>query len=505
MEKKGKGRIMLETKFHQLTQKKRADQERGILLHFSSLATPFGIGDLGSSAYQFADYLHQHQQRYWQVLPLNYCGYGNSPYNPLSSFAAFPYLISPELLYQKGWLSKAELQAAYLPEASIVDYEAVYCNKDQLFAAAIPRYLAERDITIFIDSHSQDLKPFMAFITLMQLYNNSAWYLWNPEHKQYSDHLYLDLMQKYPQMMQYAAALQAIFWEQFGELKQYLKEKNIALIGDMPLYVAYESADVWANQQYFALDDNGNRTLVAGVPPDAFSSDGQLWGNPVYNWQKLQSDSYHWFNRRIGNALKYYDHLRLDHFIGFVNYWEIEAAEETAINGKWVQAPAEDYFDQLIQIYPKESFIAEDLGILTQQVCEIRDKYSFPGMIILQFCFDERIPDIAAFPADKIIYTGTHDNDTSLGWYENYICQHPQSREHLLAYLLQNAYIQSAEDLSAKNISHLLIRIGYDSPCRIVIVPMQDILSLDTAARMNIPGTATGNWTWKMLSGDLLK
>ncbi len=480
-------------------------KERGILLHISSLPSKYGIGDIGPSACEFVDWLARNGYKYWQLLPLNYCGYGNSPYNPLSSFAAFPYLISPELLYEQNLITKQELEAAELPDSNQITYEAVYRAKDVLFSSAIETYLAKNDIEEFISSEASWLKPFMAFITLVELYQNSAWYRWDASHKSYSEELYQDLYRNYTRRMKSAAALQAIFSVQYTALLTYIKNAGISLIGDIPLYVAFESADVWANQSLFSLDHIGDRIMVAGVPPDAFSEEGQLWGNPVYLWDRMAKDDYHWFKARIAKALTYYDYLRLDHFIGYVNYWEIPAAEQTAIRGRWVKARPEEFFASLVQHCGADRFIAEDLGILSHEVCHIRDSLGFPGMIILQFCFDEKVPDIAAFPADKLIYPGTHDNHTTRGWYENYVLANPDTRKHLTQYLIQNGYIDDPSELNADNIASFLIQIACTSPCITAIIPMQDVLGLDDTARTNIPGTALGNWQWRMDESSFLR
>ena len=285
-----------------------------------------------------------------------------------------------------------------------------------------------------------------------------------------------------------------------AELKSYLNSHGILLFGDIPLYVAYESADVWANPEYFSLTEHGERINVAGVPPDAFSDEGQLWGNPVYLWDKMRETNYDWFVRRIGKTIQYFDLLRLDHFIGYVNYWQIPATETTAINGAWIDGPATDLFDVLCKAFGKDVFVAEDLGILSDKVCHVRDHYGFPGMIILQFCFDDQIPQTEQFPYNKIIYTGTHDNQTTRGWFLQALQSKTETINNLTNYLLQRGQIQSPEELTEFNASLLLIACAYNSPCKTAIIPFQDILGLDDTARCNIPGTPVGNWEWRMES-----
>ncbi len=471
---------------------------RGVLLHLSSLPTDYGIGDLGPVAFEFVDWLKIQGYNLWQILPINYCGYGNSPYNPLSSYAAFPYLISPECLYEDGLISKKDLIAAQLPRSNQVVYEAVYRAKDELFSIAVENYLKLHDIEDFIAAEADWIKPFMTFHTLSELYHSTAWFRWDEAHKHYSVDLYREMYRNYPDHMKSVAVLQAIFCSQFEALKKYIKEAGISLIGDIPLYVAYESADVWANQEIFSLDKSGERVQVAGVPPDAFSDEGQLWGNPVYRWDRMEDDNFQWFRNRLLKALSFYDYLRLDHFIGYVNYWSIPAGEVTAINGGWIEAKPERFFASLVEQCGAEKFIAEDLGVLTPEVCAYRDRYGFPGMIILQFCFDDRVPDIASFPANKIIFSGTHDNQTTRGWFETYVMERPQVLANLEQYLMQSGLITKTEELSADSVSSMIVRIAEASPCETSIIPMQDLLGLADEARMNIPGTALGNWQWRM-------
>ncbi len=478
----------------------------GILLHITSLPSEFGIGDIGDNAYKFADLLARHHQKYWQILPLNWCGYGNSPYNPISAFASFPYLISPQILYQDGWIDRAELMDAYLPESETVDYASVYRTKDALFAKAVPRFLASTAIRDHIESHPSDLKPFLAYQMLCRIYEHDDWYRWFVDHQTYSDNLFERLWRRYEPQISHYASLQAIFDGQFQRLHRHLSAMDIKLIGDIPLYCSYNSADVWANQHLFDLDEIGRRITVSGVPPDAFSEEGQLWGNPTFRWDKMAEDSFAWWLRRIGNALKYNDLIRLDHFIGYVNYWSIPAEEKTAVNGKWIPAPAEKFFDVLFSHYDASRFIAEDLGILNDEVCRIRNHYSLPGMIVLQFCFGTPDVDPALYPADRIIYTGTHDNDTIRGWYRQLAETDAPALSIFHQYLIRSERSKALTDcqqstLSGKYLAGVhwqFIDIAYASPCHLAMVPFQDILGLGSEARMNTPGIPQGNWQWRI-------
>lgn len=486
------------------------NKRAGLLLHPSSLPTEYGIGDLGPAAYRFADYLHKEGYSLWQMLPLNHCGYGNSPYNPVSAYALNPYLISPELLYEQGLINKLDLNEALVPESATVYYEHVYRIKDRLLVKAADSWLRdEENHRQFLETRGY-LKPYLAFQMLSRIYADHAWYKWNPEHCQYSDHLFDQLWDRYGQDMKRCLAYQGILAQQLAALKRYLHDQGVQLIGDLPLYLSYESAEVWAYRQLFDLDEHGNRCHLAGVPPDAFSPTGQLWGNPIYRWAKISETGFELFINRIGQALEIYDYLRLDHFIGYVNYWQVDGGisnegvvnlPETAINGSWEPAKPSEVFHVLMENFPQDKFIAEDLGILNPDVCHIRDSFGFPGMIVLQFCFEESVPNVSAYPANRWLYTGTHDNSTTRGWFEGLTPDDP-SYQHLLDFCSQFRPQQCKDYITAESISRLMCKISLSSGCHTVIFPVQDILGLDDSARMNTPGTALGNWQWRMTTED---
>lgn len=482
----------------------------GILLHPSSLATAYGIGDLGPAAYRFAEYLKREGHKLWQMLPLNHCGYGNSPYNPVSAFAFNPYLISPELLYEQGLVNQKDLFHAELPDSSMVFYESVFKAKDKLLRKAADQWLLHHELDELSTWQNDLLKPYLAFQILSHLYDDNAWYKWNEEHRHYHDELFQWLWKRYAPEMKRQAAFQGMFLEQLGALKEYLNGLSISLVGDIPLYLSYESAEVWANQQFFDLDERGNRLHLAGVPPDAFSPDGQLWGNPIYKWELMSEHDFGLFMQRIGQALDIYDFLRLDHFIGYVNYWQVKGrfADDVtpvlppnAMDGAWVPAKPQEFFATLLANFAKERFIAEDLGILNPDVCNIRDSFGFPGMIVLQFCFEESVPQVQNYPANRWLYTGTHDNSTLRGWFESLAKDDP-SIKHLKEYCAFHRPRDCTDKLNAGNIHLLMRRIALSSACETVIIPMQDILGLDESARMNTPGTALGNWQWRMRTED---
>lgn len=474
-------------------------KQSGILLHISSLATDFGIGDLGPAAEEFCRYLKREGHSYWQILPLNHCGYGNSPYNPISAFAFNQYLISLELLCDDGYLSPAELATAHLPRNEFVDYEAVIKVKGALLELAAQRMLLTTDILPYIQENAWHLKPYLAFCVLSKLQENPQWYTWPLALRHYSSELFDELYQEHQLEMKRIAILQMVFEAQFSRLKSTMNASGISLIGDIPLYLSYESAEVWAHQELFDLDDTGQRLSMAGVPPDAFAVNGQLWGNPIYRWDRLKAQNFELFIRRFAHLLQYLDLLRLDHFIGYVNFWKISSQgsqfPETAVHGHWERAEPEAFFERVLSYFPKETFIAEDLGMLNADVCQVRDSLGFPGMIILQFCFEESVPEVQDYPADRFIYTGTHDNCTTRGWW-NALPQNSPSRLNLA--LFCKRFLPDYGLPNEDNIHLVLGEIARISGCQRRIIPMQDILGLDDAARMNIPGIALGNWHWRM-------
>ncbi len=487
-------------------------KNNGILLHISSLPSDYGIGDFGPNAYQFADFLKENSYVYWQILPLYQTGYGNSPYNPLSAFALNPYLISPELLYQDGLIDLPDLEAAQLPRNQQVPYDSVFKLKEQLINKAADNYLSKDEIYAFIESNALYMKPYLAYIILSKLYGSNDWHLFREEHRRYSGELFQTLMEKFSGQILTAASAQAIARDQLDRLRKYINSKGIQFIGDMPLYLSYHSSEVWANRSLFDLDADGNRLHVAGVPPDLFTSEGQLWGNPVYRWDKLSETGFKLFIDRLKHALSYLDKLRLDHFIGYVNYWSVpcsidpETGEtelpENALGGEWVPAKPQEFFPLLRKEFPSDVFIAEDLGVLNEEVCRYRDESGFPGMIILQFCFNEGIPKVDEYPPDRFLYTGTHDNPTTREWFSNLEPGSP-IRENLLGFIKENQVLFSGLGLEdsqdiADSIPRIMLIIARNSGCDNVIVPAQDLLGLGSTARMNVPGTALGNWQWRL-------
>lgn len=471
-------------------------KESGIVLHISSLNTEYGIGDFGPEAYRFADYLAINGHKYWQILPLNHPGYGNSPYNPLSAFAGNPYLISPQLLLDEGLLKRSELKTLS-SDSQIVDYAKVCQLKDELLHKAAKRYLEQHDIAGFYSEHKDFLEPYISFMLLSERFGSNEWYHWPKEYRRYNPEIYKKFHNT--DKAKEIISIQAIFDEQLSRLCTYVESKGLRFLGDVPIYLSYESAEVWAYQELFDLDDDGRRQSLAGVPPDAFSETGQLWGNPIYLWERMQKDGFSLFIRRFAHIFRYVHLLRLDHFIGYVNYWRIPCEKglvpETAAGGAWVDALPAEFFARLRDHFSMDSFIAEDLGILNDKVCHYRDSLGLEGMIILQFCFDDGVQDIGAFPQNKLIYTGTHDNNTTRGWW-NSLKKDSPTCQNIIDYC--KSYHPQLLPINAENIANVMIEIAFKSGCDKVLIPMQDLLSLDERARMNTPGTPMGNWQWRM-------
>jgi 4-alpha-glucanotransferase len=473
----------------------------GILLHPSSFPSRFGIGDLGLEAYKFIDFLANSDQQYWQILPLGPTGYGNSPYASYSSMAGNPQLISPEKLQDQGLLTDEDF--ADLPEFPVdhVDYERVIQTKMPMLRKAWDRFQvnaseAERkQFTGFCEATASWLEDYALFIALHDTFEGTSWHTWEPEIAKAQPQAIEKWRQKLSDEINFQKYLQFEFFRQWSELKQYANLHHIQIIGDIPIYVAHNSVDVWAHREIFAIDEEtGEATLMAGVPPDYFSATGQLWGNPVYNWEYLHNDSFRWWVQRFKATLDYVDIVRIDHFRAFEAYWVVKQGETTAINGCWVQAPGEAFFKVLKENLGNLPIIAEDLGLITPEVEELRDRFEFPGMKILQFAFGGG-PDNPYlpfnYPRNCVAYTGTHDNDTTLGWF-NQLSE--QEKESITQYL---------GHLSPEGVHWDFIRLALSSVADLAITPVQDLLGLGTEARMNFPSKAEGNWEWRYRAGAL--
>lgn len=468
----------------------------GVLLHPTSLPSRFGIGDLGSGAKQFIDFLHSSLQQYWQVLPLGPTGFGNSPYMCYSAMAGNPLLISPEKLVTDGLLSKDNLHD--IPDFSPyrVDYDRVIEFKANLFKNACKNFISgataeqKADFEEFCHSKAYWLDDFALFMALKDAHGGDSWYAWSPELMQREPTALSRAQSELAETIFYHKFIQYQFFHQWLEIKTYANKKGIDIIGDIPIYVAHDSADVWANPDYFYLDEEtGEPTQMAGVPPDYFSETGQLWGNPIYHWERLQKQGFKWWIQRFEAMLDYVDIIRIDHFRGFEAFWSVPQGEETAINGKWVKAPGEELFKAIRQKLGKLPVLAEDLGVITPDVEALRDEFEFPGMKVLQFAFgsDPGNPFLPFnFPRNCVVYTGTHDNDTTLSWFNNL---NDWERRNLLLYL--------GGSISQDGIHWDLIRLALSSVANQAIIPLQDVLGYGGDTRMNFPGTDTGNWEWR--------
>jgi 4-alpha-glucanotransferase len=475
----------------------------GILLHITSLSSGYGIGDLGPAAYKFADFLAEAKQGFWQILPLNpsCISSHNSPYSSLSAFAGNTLLISPEKLAEDGLLSKEQI-APPADAGEKIDYGKVTEYKQSLYTSAYENFKkmpAPYEYEKFCKDNSKWLEDFALFVTLQEHFEGQSWDKWPEPVRDRQPEKLKELKEQFEDKIGREKFLQYIFARQWAALKEYCNQKGIQIIGDIPIYVDYNCADVWEFPQYFKLDDKKLPTLVAGVPPDYFSKTGQRWGNPVYNWEALKKQNYDWWVRRIGHNLEFFDSLRIDHFRGFVQYWEVPAAEKTAVKGKWVDGPSYDLSYTLLKRFAYLPIIAEDLGFITADVREFIHHFEFPGMKVLLFAFDASLPrNFYAphnIPKNCLVYTGTHDNNTVRGWFEKEASEEDKKR---FTYYL-------GHETSAEKVSWDMIRLAMRSVGNTVIVPMQDILGLDDKARMNIPSVAEGNWSWRLAEGQLTK
>lgn len=474
----------------------------GILLHITSLPSPYGIGDLGPEAYRFADFLAEAKQSIWQVLPLNPTdtAYHNSPYHTLSAFAYNPLLISPELMIQDGLLNKQEVNfTSNFPEGA-VEYKQVTEDKRKLFQLAYERFKKHSpnyEYEKFCSENSGWLEDYALFVSLKAHFNGLIWNQWPSEIRDRDAQALKSLRGELQAKIDLEKFIQYLFIQQWLKLKRYCSQKGIDILGDMPIYVQYDSVDVWVNPEIFKLDNEKRPYVVAGVPPDYFSATGQLWGNPLYRWEVLKERRYDWWMERIKHILSSVDFLRIDHFRGFVGYWEVPSAENNAFNGRWVEAPVLDFFNQLTARFSNLPIIAEDLGTITPDVKEIMHRFQFPGMKVLLFAFDQDDPMHPYLPHNYekncVVYTGTHDNNTVRGWFENEAT--PEDKQRLSQYL--------GREVTLEDVNWELIRLAMASVADLVIFPLQDILGLGQEARMNQPATIKGNWQWRLLPEQL--
>jgi 4-alpha-glucanotransferase len=469
----------------------------GILLHPISLPSRGGIGDLGPAAYQFLDFLAQARQGLWQVLPLNPPANGNSPYSSTSAFAGNQLLISLERLAEKGWLDTASLSNLGA-NVGPIDYDQVRREKLSLLRHAAENFLQRAIPKVrgrfdrFCQENSWWLDDYVLFDTLRQRYGNN-WNQWPSELARHQSSAIESAQRELASDLSICRVLQFFFWEQWHALRHYCAQKSIRVVGDIAIFVDYDSADVWAHRDLFRLRDDLTPDVVSGVPPDYFSANGQRWGNPLYNWDAIRASGYQWWLQRLRWATQTCDFIRLDHFRGFAQFWEIPADEPTAIKGRWVDGPGDDFFFKLNDALGGLPFFAEDLGLITPDVIALRDRHRIPGMAVLQFAFGD-VGAHAYLPhrlsSNYVIYTGTHDNDTTLGWWS---ALDEKVRGAVLG------LIGCCDD----GPNWGLIRLAQSSPANFSVVPLQDVLGLGSEARLNTPSTHIGNYHWRCNAGSL--
>ncbi len=475
-------------------------RQSGVLMHISSLPGKYGIGSFGQSAYDFVDFLVRTKQRYWQILPLGTTSYGDSPYQSFSAFAGNTYFIDFDILIEEGLLNEVDVKGAdFGDDPRKVDYAKIFDARRPIMEKAVARFLKADDLSdyeSFVEQNAVWLEVFAEYMAIKEHFDNLAWTEWPDEAIRRRDAASLaSYREKLADKLTYHRVTQYLFFKQWLRLKAYANEHHIEIVGDMPIYVAADSADVWAQPHFFKTDAVGKPTCVAGCPPDEFSETGQLWGNPIYDWEAMDKDGYAWWIERLRESFKIYDIVRIDHFRGFESYWEVPAGSETSASGKWVKGPDYKLFAAVKEALGDLNIIAEDLGFMTDEVIELRERTGFPGMKILQFAFnpdDESIDSPHLAPNNSVMYTGTHDNNTVLGWYKDEIDD--ATRQYMAQYTNRKEY---------ETVPHAMLRTIFASVSFMAIATMQDLLELDSAARMNYPSTIGGNWTWRMTAEEL--
>jgi len=475
------------------------ERSSGIICHISSLPGRYGIGTLGKQAFEFVDFLIQTKQKLWQILPLGPTGYGDSPYQCFSSYAGNPLLISLSELQADGWLSMSDLDNNLQFSEQEVEYGKLFVFKIPLLRKAYQRFKLSREaidqtkFDNFCRRNSDWLNDFALFMSLKNHFEGKAWIEWESGirlRESDSIHYYTnELLDE----INFHKFNQFIFFKQWLDIKSYANNNGIKIIGDIPIYISADSVDAWTNPDIFIMDDDRKPLEVAGVPPDYFSSTGQLWGNPIFNWEKLLETNFEWWIERIKANLKLYDIIRIDHFRGFEAYWTVPFGEETAINGRWVKAPGHELYEAIRQQLGNVEIIAEDLGVITPEVEKLRDHFGLPGMKVLQFADylnpkDEYLPH--NYPNNCVVYTGTHDNDTSVSWFQSLS---DEAKKNITDYFMSEN----------SSIHWVLIRAAWQSVANMAIAPLQDVLGLGGESRMNVPGAASGNWSWRFRHGDL--
>ncbi len=489
----------------------RLERSSGILLHPTSLPGPFGIGDLGSEAYRFVDFLVAAGQTYWQIMPLCPPSYGGSPYASTSAFAGNISLISPEKLVESGLLAESDLPEAIVRTPDVVDFAKIESTKRRWLEPAFRTFKRRletdggltHDYESILASRSPWLDDYALFVALKDAHEGAPWTSWSRKLATREPRAIARARREHADRIEEQRFLQYLFFRQWWDLKDHANQRGVRILGDLPIFVAFDSADVWAQPHLWQLTADGQPVVVAGVPPDAFSATGQRWGNPLYAWKRLRADGFTWWIDRVRETLKLVDVLRLDHFRGFAACWEVPAEDDTAEHGRWAEVPGRELFAAIKNGLGIDELpvVAEDLGMITPDVHELRDELGFPGMRVLQFAFgggphDMHLPH--EYPRNVVACTGTHDNNTVVGWFQHCGSEaatddERRERENCLRYL----------GVDGAQINWDFIRAVQMSVADLAIVPVQDVLGLDASARMNTPGRAEGNWTWRLASGAL--
>ena len=473
-------------------------RKSGILMHISSLPNPYGIGTVGKCAREFVDFLHDAGQTVWQILPLSPTGCGNSPYQSFSAFAGNPYLIDLDELIEQGLLTRQEVEAVcWASEEGRVDYGVLYRERLQLLRLAYDRFVPDEEFEQFVAENALWLEDYALFMVLKERFEGRPWQSWSLSLMMRLPEMMEVCLREYAQEIRFRYFLQYTFFTQWKALRQYANSRGIRILGDVPIYVPLDSADVWSAPHLFQLDGSCRPTMVAGCPPDSFTAEGQLWGNPLYNWDVMKQHGYSWWIRRLEAAAKMFDAVRLDHFRGFESYWAVPAGAENAVGGSWQPGPGMDFLQAVRTALPHLELIAEDLGYVTPEVRRLQEQSGYPGMKVIQFAFDSReagnyLPD--TYTENSVCYSGTHDNPTLAQWLEEVA---PKDLEEAVQYL----GLSKEEGLVRG-----LLRGCMESVSRLCVIQLQDWLELGAEARMNTPGTVSdGNWTWRAQPGCLTK
>lgn len=481
----------------------------GILLHPTSLPGRFAIGDLGDEAYKFADFLSASGQSLWQVLPLGPTGYGDSPYAGYSAFGGNTLLISPQKLCTEGWLSQADVDEVSF-ESPRVNFAGAHESKERVLRKAYANFqrIEEHEhrsaFQTFVEQNKSWLDDFALFCALKTAHSGSAWHEWDTTLARREDAALQRARESFQKEIDAHRFFQFLFFRQWSALKGYCNERGVKLVGDVPIFVAHDSVDVWTNREQFKLDGNGMPTAVAGVPPDYFSETGQFWGNPIYDWDQMRADGFKWWIERVRATLQMVDIARIDHFRGFAACWEIPSGDKTAERGQWVEAPGRELFAAVRSALGELSIIAEDLGVITPDVEALRDDLGFPGMRVLQFAFSgdsENINLPHNYRQNVVAYTGTHDNDTTVGWFHSL---HGEGSTRTEAEIkTEREFCRKYLNTEGDEIHWDFIRAALRSVADTAIIPLQDVLGIGSQGRMNLPNSTDGNWTWRFAEGDL--